>query len=317
MKLRKPANIFFTRANSQPAHRGFTLVELLVVIGIIALLIAMLLPALVGARRAAMQLQCAAQIHQVLGLVENHAVTHRGFVPLAGLLAGSSIDPAGLNDSSRLKYDYLSLVGGGSDTLLCFTASFAQDLGDTRIMQAQTVDQLNIAQLDPNGFLRIFRCPCHLPEPGPLYGPLMYLWYPVSSPTGAWQSWNESQSYIYNEAALGWDDSMGRSRGQLSQIHSQSRTMLMADGVGGSTDRVTQLGLSLTNGAFSTVYNKVPTGPVTLADALADNTKAGESLNFDFVRHRGRINVGFFDGHVENRTISVGDLRNVYLMAPE
>jgi prepilin-type processing-associated H-X9-DG protein len=93
--------------------------------------------------------------------------------------------------------------------------------------------------------------------------------------------------------------------------------MLMADGLGGSTNRVTQLGLSLTNGAFSTVYNKVPTGPVTLADALADNTKAGESLNFDFVRHRGRINIGFFDGHVENRTISPGDLRNVYLTAPK
>ena len=83
MKFRKPANIFFTRAGSQSAGRGFTLVELLVVIGIIALLIAMLLPALVGARRAAMQLQCAAQIHQVLGLVQgNHATTHRGFVPL-------------------------------------------------------------------------------------------------------------------------------------------------------------------------------------------------------------------------------------------
>ncbi len=63
------------------SHQAFTLVELLVAIGIIAVLIGVLLPALMGARRQANITECAANIRQVCLALMTYATDNRGFFP--------------------------------------------------------------------------------------------------------------------------------------------------------------------------------------------------------------------------------------------
>jgi prepilin-type N-terminal cleavage/methylation domain-containing protein len=74
-----------------PNRRGFTLVELLVVVGIIAVLIALLLPALGRARESARRIACASNLRQLAGACIAYAQANRGSYP--GPAASENVYP--------------------------------------------------------------------------------------------------------------------------------------------------------------------------------------------------------------------------------
>ena len=66
---------------SKHIKTGFTLIELLVVISIIALLIAILLPALGAARRSAANADCLSRMRSIGVAVTAYEVENKGFLP--------------------------------------------------------------------------------------------------------------------------------------------------------------------------------------------------------------------------------------------
>jgi len=78
--------------------RAFSLVELLVVIGIIVLLATILMPALRHARESALRVKCAAQLQQIGQALLHYANDNKGCLPA---FSGWHTWPAGLPDDSQ------------------------------------------------------------------------------------------------------------------------------------------------------------------------------------------------------------------------
>ncbi len=312
---------------SELGGHGFTLVELLVVIGIIALLIAILLPALSRARQTANRTACEAKLKNIMLAATIHQNNFRGFYPLVGVLP--SYSPAGLNDTYSTNYDYLppSVTAYHVIILKAIDLALARDMSYSNL-DANNPNNAKLQQIgsDSAGYERNFWCPSqastvqdfNVPVSG-TSSPYTYYAFGVGLNV-ATQSYN---SYIFNEAVLGWGktDTYGRFKGKASLIRQASATMFAADGLGGSPSRP-DLGQGATlSYGFLSLYNVRTYPPVTVADAYLGTTNpkgslAGDPANFDAKRHQGKINIAFCDGHVETRAINAGDLNNVYLMAP-
>src|SRR2546430_772387 len=97
--------------HSQQQRRAFTLVELLVVIGIIAVLISVLLPALGKAREASNKTKCLSNLRQIGMAIQMYANANKDQIPLG------TIGSAGANPQPSLQESYGIWWGAGKHTL--------------------------------------------------------------------------------------------------------------------------------------------------------------------------------------------------------
>jgi prepilin-type N-terminal cleavage/methylation domain-containing protein/prepilin-type processing-associated H-X9-DG protein len=97
----------------QGSSAGFTLIELLVVIAIIAILAAMLLPALAKAKDSAKTAQCQSNTRQMLIALQSYTADNRGYFPWTFTVATANFD----NDENWQFFLYPEGVTQGS--LLC------------------------------------------------------------------------------------------------------------------------------------------------------------------------------------------------------
>src|SRR4051794_30808891 len=99
---------------SRRFRRGFTLVELLVVIGIIVLLISILLPSLGRAREQANRVKCASNLQQIRRAIVMYANENKGDYPRTFAKTGAFVTAKLANTGYQTDYAFGS--GAGSAT---------------------------------------------------------------------------------------------------------------------------------------------------------------------------------------------------------
>ena len=124
--------------------RAFTLVELLVVIGIIAALIGILLPVLSGVQARGRDIKCQSNIRQILQAINGYAAENKGFLPY-----GFYFDPS-INDAHPDAYNALNTWDPKNGTNRF--VSWASQVGKYMVRKAD-------GDNEDNNFPPVLNCP--------------------------------------------------------------------------------------------------------------------------------------------------------------
>jgi prepilin-type N-terminal cleavage/methylation domain-containing protein/prepilin-type processing-associated H-X9-DG protein len=277
-------------------RKAFTLVELLVVIGIIALLISILLPALNRARGQAKQAACLSNLRQLGGAFLMHANEHRQHFPLAGIVwqdtkTGLPNDntPVQLGDIGMRNYSYMTdLIPRVCPLQIALEPYLGQ------VVRAQKLIPDGVNEYINGSAIHIFTCPANIDE---MQGGMTAIQVSEMIDNGS-SSYGHNirmpTSYAFSEAVMGWAGphttgsvpDHSRLRGNIARIPHPADVVLAADA-------------KPRNGAkFGPYDGWMVYNDGTNHDTLASMFCRGDSgVLFDHNRHYGNMNVLFCDGH--------------------
>ena len=287
-----------TRTRRTLSRPAFTLVELLVVIGIIALLISILLPTLSRARESANTVACASNLRQVGQSANMFQNEHLNWLNPAGpirdpfgdvskgLITGTFESfPRNVRDSNEKKYAYMT-DSVGNTKLASMPVALAPYLGVT--MPVGTYAEIATTSQADGGLSDIWRCAGVDQN---------YQERPTISDNYAYHPNQRYMDYISNASMLGGTFGFQR-MGKMSSVDAPTEIVLLMDGL-------TIDGKLPPPGAWQ--WNMVESFPdsywprVTVKmmwDERHGWNGARWSRQLDTSRHGNRANALFLDGHV-------------------
>jgi prepilin-type processing-associated H-X9-DG protein len=299
---------------------AFTLVELLVVIGIIALLISILLPALSKARRAANNLVDLANIRSIVQAMQVYATNYNGYFP-----GGANSTAAFLSGPQGATYDDYNcpdvVQAWDWQSPIATVMGFNFNTGPTQADRLERYLKLST--------LKVFVCPENDILAGP-YGPS-----PIHIPVSKMVSYNTAAIFHYVAAPSGnvagsrasegveyskkkYNQVPGGYSPKISAIGAASNKIYIADGA-----RFTNLGTPpdvdlAVRGGFGGAYADVGAfsshseswdrrGAPGNGTGIIGMDARGYAFRHGSTRGTGRVgkgdfkmNAGFFDGHAES-----------------
>jgi prepilin-type N-terminal cleavage/methylation domain-containing protein len=244
------------RSSQRGIHRagGFTLVELLVVIGIIALLIAILLPVPNRVREQANLIKCLTNLRSMAQAAQLHANDHRGYMPIAGAQAPLSLgiraSSTGLGDDNLVKYIYFYDEGDPNVRyrplpLSIVLGSYMNSSISTNYRYRFEIQNALLSE----DVQRLFACPSQA---------VKRKGYSISEGGDGWtMSLAEYSSYIFNGCVLALCPAPQGGlmpAGKLTQVRQPSEVFLFAEGY--STDgALSGYGVQCLNKNDATLYD--------------------------------------------------------------